>query len=249
MQLASSPKAEPLVLFFCNVISKAPGICEDDANMSQTASAIAAAATAAAGAKTTVQHGGRLEACLREEEPHLFTFLTLAARLLLPQYITPAVVARELTESLQSHMQMQAAECGSPLLPKESAKGQQFRAVAAALIEAKGLLAGLAESDCTEESGGLRSIAHGKSYGKEPQKAGLASFDAWVDQLSRKLNMSRSRVMLFVRIALTGRETGLPLRGLVSSAVAVEIAGTVKQPKPQTIERQLEGREARSWYP
>lgn len=214
LQLVENPDAELLVQFFCNIISKAPEVVAWEAQLGQTA--IATPTTTAAVAPGG-QCGEGVAARLKVEDPPLFRFLALAARVILPQHIEPSVVVRELIESLRSRTEPMATRTGVLIAPNGLAAQKELRALAAALVESKNLLATFAAADGVEQSIELRRNDGGEQQQKGPAtSAPIADFDAWVGQLCRQLNIERPKVMRLARIALTGREVGPPLGKLVS---------------------------------
>lgn len=209
MQLVRSLNAEPLVQFFCDVISKAPEICACEA--------IAPTSNSPRG-RATSGGGEGVAARLRVEEPWLYAFVALAARILLPQHITPSDIIRELLGSLHSQLH---AETDFAFLCNKPAEWQQFQAVGVALVKSKDVLATLSQAGTAELFSETLSGSDKKHEREQqslsPKLGNLESFDCWIQQLSRELKVPKSKVMKAARMGLTGRKSGLPLGMLVSS--------------------------------
>ncbi|KAL8436479.1 hypothetical protein ACSSS7_001685 [Eimeria intestinalis] len=218
MELAESNDSEPLVRFFCDVLSMAPGVQDSKA-------CFAKKATPLASETTTELPPGNCEgsiATMREEQPWLFEFISLAASLLLPQHIAPSAVAKELVENLRGRVQP-GSEAIERLLRGTAIEAQQFRLVATALVASKGAFDAQSEEYCSEypshvedESGTMpreRLVYLLRSPGGV-----MMTFEGWITQLSKQLNMEKPKLMRLARVALTGRDVGLPLGKLVRPA-------------------------------
>ncbi|KAL8275671.1 hypothetical protein Esti_000234 [Eimeria stiedai] len=223
MQLAESNNAEPLVQFFCEVLSMAPVVSDSEAHFAKKV---------ALASKTTKElppgNCGECIATMREEQPWLFEFISLAARLLLPQHVAPPVVAKEFVENLRGRIQP-GSEAIERLLRSNTSEAQQFRLVAAALVASRDAFEASSEENCSEYSSLLE-----QESGKMPkerltllrsQGGVMMTFEAWIEQLSKQLNMEKPKLMRLARVALTGRDVGVPLGKLLQLLRVAQLAG------------------------
>ncbi|KAL8451947.1 hypothetical protein Emed_001682 [Eimeria media] len=204
--LVKSNDTEPLVRFFCNVLSLAPEVCESTPLGSKTSAALPPGIN-----EDSI-------AIVREEQPCLFEFMSLAARLLLPQHVAPSAVARELVENLRGNVKP-GGDAFKHLLQTTDSEAQQFRLVAAALVASKDVFEANKE-DRNECSSGLanenREVREERLNLVRLEGGVVMTFEAWIEQLSKQLNMEKPTFLRLARLALTGRDVGVPLGKLVS---------------------------------
>ncbi|KAL8427821.1 hypothetical protein Efla_005429 [Eimeria flavescens] len=226
MQLTEDQDAGPLVEFFCDVLSKSPMVCDGRPCSNQDATPRSHTPKAPPFAKRE-----NSAAALRQKDPWLLAFLSLAARLLLPQHTAPAAVASELVEVLRGRRHPSGEAIKRLIRSEASYEGQQFRQVAVALIDSQDSLAAFSVPCCVEESNNQPKHADLEKHEQMDQerlrltRVGPAAFDAWIEALSKRLNAKKAKVMEFIRIALTGREVGPPLGKLLQLLQMAQLAG------------------------
>lgn len=212
-QLAASPNAEPLVHFFLQIIAMASDGCPGAAVSLQHA--------AAAPALQSIQREAPVSSDIHGCSQHLFDFISLAARLVLPQHIVPAAVVAALGEYLTGGPLQVVDALGDHQGPAAVYGGlAAFRGVAAAVLKSRELFAGLS-SVCTgpEECAGdgYERIQHHP----EQHLDIMQQFEIWKQQLLLQLQISKAELLRLLRISLTGKDTGLPLlqqvRGFITS--------------------------------
>ena len=221
MQLSASPNAEPLVEFFLDVISMAPGVCVDTADPPAAAAAAAtatearaaaAASTAAAAAAANGLKGcdggrGPQSSALHALRPPLFDFIAFAARLLLQQHTSPAAVAAALQEHLLGGPQDLAGVYGEVAA---------FKAVAAAVLQHRDMFAALSgvytpDDEQQQQQQQQQEQQQQKQQRQEERHLLLLQFEAWKQQQQQLLQLEKAQLLLLLRLALTGKETGPPL--------------------------------------
>ncbi|KAL8449173.1 hypothetical protein Emag_003693 [Eimeria magna] len=191
----------------------APEVCESEAHFARRAPLAS---------KTTTEQPtgtcGDLIATMREEQPWLFEFMSLAARLLLPQHVAPSAVAKELVENLRGSVEP-GQDAYERLLRSTASEAHQFRLVAAALVASRDV-SETYSADCNKRP--CRLTNESEEMPEERlnlvrSQGGVGmTFEAWIEQLSKQLNMEKPKLMRLARVALTGRDVGVPLGKLVS---------------------------------
>ena len=196
----------------------APGVCVDTADPPAAAAAAtatearaaAAASTAAAAAANGLKgcDGGRgpLSSALHALRPPLFDFIAFAARLLLQQHTSPAAVAAALQEHLLGGPQDLAGVYGEVAA---------FKAVAAAVLQHRDMFAALSgvysPDDEQQQQQQQEEQQQQKQQRQEERHLLLQQFEAWKQQQQQLLQLEKAQLLLLLRLALTGKETGPPL--------------------------------------
>lgn len=156
MQLIESPNQEDLVQFFLDVLSEASGVCWNTPIESR---ATAETPDDTAGTFRACDCGKPISSVLHRTNPFLFAFISLAARLLLPQHRAPEDIALALTEALRGGnltvMGFTATAAGVPFLgrPVWESRSQvctavpHFLDVAAAVVASRDLFLKLSKAE------------------------------------------------------------------------------------------------------
>ncbi|CDJ42715.1 glutamyl-tRNA synthetase, putative [Eimeria tenella] len=155
-KLIESPNQEDLVQFFLDVLSEASGVCWNTPIESR---ATAETPDDTAGTFRACDCGKPISSVLHRTNPFLFAFISLAARLLLPQHRAPEDIALALTEALRGGnltvMGFTATAAGVPFLgrPVWESRSQvctavpHFLDVAAAVVASRDLFLKLSKAE------------------------------------------------------------------------------------------------------